>query len=52
MRAILLSAAAYNVTGGVLIIFFLDEIGPVYALFTLWFVDNGVSAAQISGGMP
>ncbi|MEM9746459.1 MAG: MFS transporter [Actinomycetota bacterium] len=27
---------------------FLDEIGPVYALFTLWFVDNGVSAAQIS----
>ena len=25
-----------------------DEIGPLYALFTLWFADNGIGAAQIS----
>lgn len=27
---------------------FVDEFGPLYALYTLWFVDNGVSASQIS----
>lgn len=27
---------------------FIDEFGPVYAVWTLWFVDNGVSVAQIS----
>ncbi len=27
---------------------FVDEFGPLYALYTLWFDDNGISAAQIS----
>lgn len=27
---------------------FIDEFGPVYAVYTLWFNDNGVSTAQIS----
>lgn len=27
---------------------FVDEFGPLYALFTLWFADNGITAAQIS----
>ena len=27
---------------------FVDEFGPLYALFTLWFNDNGVSTGQIS----
>lgn len=27
---------------------FVDEFGPLYALFTLWFDDNGVSTSQIS----
>ncbi|MEM7274605.1 MAG: MFS transporter [Actinomycetota bacterium] len=25
-----------------------DEIGPLYALYTLWFADNGIGAAQVS----
>jgi MFS family permease len=25
-----------------------DEIGPLYAVYTLWFLDNGITAAQIS----
>ena len=25
-----------------------DELGPLYALYTLWFLDNGISAGQIS----
>lgn len=27
---------------------FIDEFGPVYAVYTLWFNDNGISTAQIS----
>lgn len=27
---------------------FIDEFGPVYAVWTLWFNDNGVSTSQIS----
>jgi MFS family permease len=27
---------------------FVDEFGPVYAVWTLWFNDNGVSTSQIS----
>jgi len=27
---------------------FIDEVGPFVALFTLWFLDHGISAAQIS----
>lgn len=27
---------------------FIDEFGPVYAVYTLWFNDNGVTTAQIS----
>lgn len=27
---------------------FIDEFGPLYAVYTLWFNDNGVSTAQIS----
>ena len=27
---------------------FVDEFGPVYAVFTLWFNDNGISTSQIS----
>jgi hypothetical protein len=27
---------------------FVDEVGPLYALYTLWFVDNGLSAAFVS----
>lgn len=27
---------------------FVDEFGPLYALYTLWFSDNGVTASQIS----
>lgn len=27
---------------------FVDEFAPFYALFTLWFTDNGVSTSQIS----
>ena len=27
---------------------FIDEFGPVYAVFTLWFNDNGISTAQVS----
>ena len=27
---------------------FIDEFGPVYAVYTLWFNDNGVSTSQIS----
>ncbi|NND76110.1 MAG: MFS transporter [Ilumatobacter sp.] len=27
---------------------FVDEFGPLYALFTLWFIDNGVTTAQLS----
>jgi MFS family permease len=27
---------------------FVDEFGPVYAVYTLWFNDNGISASQIS----
>lgn len=29
---------------------FIDEFGPVYAVYTLWLNDNGVSTAQISTG--
>ena len=27
---------------------FIDEFGPVYAVYTLWFNDNGISTSQIS----
>jgi MFS family permease len=27
---------------------FVDEFGPIYALFTLWFNDNGISTADLS----
>jgi len=27
---------------------FVDEFGPVYAVYTLWFNDNGISTSQIS----
>lgn len=27
---------------------FVDEFGPLYALFTLWFLDNGSTTAQLS----
>jgi len=27
---------------------FIDEFGPLYAVFTLWFNDNGVSVAELS----
>ena len=27
---------------------FIDEFGPVYAVYTLWFNDNGISTAKIS----
>lgn len=27
---------------------FIDEFGPLYAVYTLWFADNGVTASQIS----
>jgi MFS family permease len=27
---------------------FIDEFGPVYAVYTLWFNDNGVTTAEIS----
>lgn len=27
---------------------FIDEFGPVYAVYTLWFNDNGVSTAEVS----
>ncbi len=27
---------------------FVDELGPLYALYTLWFLDNGITAGQIS----
>jgi len=27
---------------------FIDEFGPIYAVYTLWFNDNGISTAQIS----
>lgn len=28
---------------------FVDEFGPVYAVYTLWFSDNGIGAAELSG---
>lgn len=28
---------------------FVDEFGPVYAVYTLWFNDNGIDATQLSG---
>lgn len=27
---------------------FIDEFGPIYAVYTLWFSDNGITAAQLS----
>ncbi|MDH3681799.1 MAG: MFS transporter, partial [Acidimicrobiia bacterium] len=27
---------------------FIDEFGPVYAVYTLWFNDNGVTTSQVS----
>jgi len=27
---------------------FIDEFGPVYAVFTLWFSDNGISTSDVS----
>lgn len=27
---------------------FVDEFGPVYAVYTLWFSDNGITAGQLS----
>ena len=27
---------------------FVDEFGPIYAVYTLWFNDNGISTAQVS----
>jgi len=27
---------------------FIDEFGPIYAVYTLWFNDNGVTVAQLS----
>ncbi len=27
---------------------FVDEFGPIYAVYTLWFNDNGISTSQIS----
>lgn len=27
---------------------FVDEFGPVYAVYTLWFSDNGIGAAELS----
>lgn len=27
---------------------FIDEFGPVYAVYTLWFNDNGITTAQVS----
>ena len=27
---------------------FVDEFGPVYAVYTLWFNDNGISTSQVS----
>ncbi|MEM8904375.1 MAG: MFS transporter [Actinomycetota bacterium] len=27
---------------------FVDELGPLYAVYQLWFLDNGISAGQIS----
>ena len=27
---------------------FVDEFAPLYALFTLWFIDNDVTTSQIS----
>lgn len=27
---------------------FVDEFGPVYAVYTLWFNDNGITTAQVS----
>lgn len=27
---------------------FIDEFGPIYAVYTLWFNDNGITTAQIS----
>src|SRR5690606_32963018 len=27
---------------------FVDEFGPVYAVWTLWFNDNGITTSQIS----
>lgn len=27
---------------------FVDEFGPLYALYTIWFADNGITAAQVS----
>ncbi len=28
---------------------FLDEFGPIYALYTLWFADHGIDAATLTG---
>lgn len=30
---------------------FVDEFGPLYVVYTLWFNDNGVSTAQISAAL-
>lgn len=27
---------------------FVDELGPIYALYTIWFTDNGITASQVS----
>ena len=27
---------------------FVDELGPIYGVYTIWFSDNGISASQVS----
>lgn len=41
-------AAATGVRRRLFALGFVDELGPVYALYTIWFTDNGITAEQIS----